>query len=426
MWSRRLAFSLLASLGLLASSQPHAETVDARLTTLLLLRDEKPLYELLSVSARDIQASFAQDLQLVFSGWGAASIGSNLVWYDTTRPAHNAFGDVDLAYVQGDVLSRSLSLRLGRQLVSGGITRSMQLDGGSVLLRLPAGFGLSAYVGSPVSQRFDARGTGATWNPYQGSFAVGGRASWVLPQWTDVGISVVDVVDRGDPSRRQVGADLRLTPLRPLTLLANTSYDLYESRWADSSVVAQVQALPQLALIADYRHIEPDLMLARNSFLAVFVVERRDEVGGSVQYDLRKAATLVLDFHSLRLEAASPGYRAISRITWRPERGTTLGLEASKLHTSDDDGYFQLRAFGTKKIAPFACSLDVQEYSLTQSVNGQGNSFLATATIGYPIGSGWSAVVSGDGAVTPFYDRRFDLMAKIVYEPTYQQREVHP
>jgi hypothetical protein len=432
---RRLALGLAASLGLLASGPGRGDTVDASSTTMLIVRDqaragglftEAPIYELLSVSAREVQNPVADHLSLVVSGWGALSLGDNLVWYDTTPPQYRFFGDLDLAYIQGEVLKRTLKLRLGRQLVTGGVTGSLQLDGADALVRLPYGFGVSAYVGSPVSQRFDARGTEATFNPQRGTFAVGGRAYWTLPRWGEIGFSGVDILDRGDPSRRQLGADARLTPLRPLTILASSAYDLYESRWAEATVGAQVQVNSRLLVSADYRHVEPDLFLPRDSLLAIFSFERRNEAGGSVQYGLCKTLTLLVDYHYQKQVDSGAGHRTIGRATWQPARDTTVGVELGKLRAVQDNGYFNARGFGSQRLDRFTGTLDLQEYAFDHSVNGQGNSFVATGTLGYLIGGGWAALVNGTAAATPYYKSRFDLMAKLTYDQSYRLREVRP
>src|SRR5512133_1620788 len=323
--SRWLApLGLTVSMYVLGASPSRADTVDASSTTMAIVREQPrmgtsvtiaPLYELLSISARNIRNPVADDLQLVFAGWGAVSLNDNLVWYNRNAPTDHVFGDLDLAYLQGEILKRSMQLRLGRQLVAGGVGGGLQLDGGNVLVRLPLGLGVSAYVGAPVSQRFDTRGTIATYNPQRGDFAAGARAYWTLPRWGEVGASFVDVEDHGDPSRRQVGGDLRLTPLRPLTLLANTSYDLHEERWPETNAVAQLQVTRTLLVIADYRHIEPDLLLARNSILAVFAIDRRNEYGGALRLTPWKAITLDGDYHYLDLERGD-GHRAAVLATW--------------------------------------------------------------------------------------------------------------
>src|SRR5690349_17721704 len=87
----RLAVVLAVPLSLVAPSAGRGDTTDASSTTMAIVRDRwnagtseriAPLYELLSVSARDVRNPVAEDLQLVVSGWGALSLGSNLVWYD--------------------------------------------------------------------------------------------------------------------------------------------------------------------------------------------------------------------------------------------------------------------------------------------------------------------------------------------------------
>jgi hypothetical protein len=433
--TRCAALGLATAVCAFAPEPGRAETVDASSTTILIVRDQvragtsntiAPLYELLSVSARDIRNPVAENLQVVFSAWGAGALGRNLVWYDRDRPTNHVFGDLDLAYLQGEILRRHLQLRLGRQLVAGGVTGSLQLDGANALLRLPYGLGVSAYVGSPVSQRFDERGTEATFNPQPGNFATGGRAYWTMPAWGEVGGSWVVLQDHGDPSRRQVGADLRLVPARPLTVFANANYDVYEERWAETNVVGQLQVLRRLLVVADYRHVEPDLLLARNSILAVFVVDRRNEVGGGVRYGPWRDITFDGDYHYLK-QNGGDGHRGRVRAAWTAANDTALGLELTGVETSPND-YLGVRAFASRRRDRFTGTLDLQEYVFDKPVNGPGsghrNSLIATATLGYALGRGFEALVSGTGGATPYYESRFDVMAKLAYNQSYRVREV--
>jgi hypothetical protein len=430
--SRRIA-AVLAALGLAVPAVGRGETVDAESTTMLIVRDQTraggtyrlaPAYEIVSISARDIQNPVAENLQLVFSGWGAGSLGPNKVWYDGSPPQHPIFADLDLAYLQGEILKRAVQLRLGRQIVAGGVTGVIQLDGANVVVRLPYGVGLSAYTGSPVSQRFEERGLETSFNPARGNFAVGGRASLAVPPWGELGVSAVNVMDNGDPSRRQAGADLRLVPVLPLTVLANGNYDLYEERWAEASLLALVQVAPKVSVGADARHVEPDLFLPRDSILSVFASERRNEAGGTVSYGPWKALTLVADYHYQKQIDEGTGHRGSGRATFRPAKGTTAGLELGGLRSVDGSGYVQARAFAAKEIRRCTATLDLQEYGFRREVNGQKNSFIAIGSLAYALGNGWSALVSGAGSQTPYYQSRFDVMAKLVYNQSYHLREV--
>lgn len=437
--SRRLALGLVASLGMLAPGPGKSDTVDASSTTLLIVRAQQregglrtvaPVYELLSVSARDIANPIAENLQLVFSGYGAGSIGRNLVWYGSAPPQDRFFADFDLAYVQGELLRRAVQLRLGRQMAGGGVAGILQVDGASAIVRLPFGIGLGAFAGSPVSHLFDARGGDPTYNPYRGTFAAGGRASFALPSWGEIGASMVEVRDGGDPGRRQAGADVRVMPLPALVVLANTSYDLHEKRWAENNVVAQYQVLPKLLVRADYRQVDPDLFLARDSIMAIFTSERRNEVGAGFQYGLWKGFTFSGDYHYLKEQDGS-GYRAGGRATWAAAHGLSAGAELGVQSMSSkpggsylNNGYLLARAFCSKDFGRVAGTLDLQEYALENEVNGSKNSFIATASAAYLLGRGFSVLLSVSGGATPYYQRRFDVLAKLSYNQSYRLREV--
>jgi hypothetical protein len=236
----------------------------------------------------------------------------------------------------------------------------------------------------------------------------------------------VSVENHGDPSRQQIGADLRATPCRPFTLLASTSYDLYEARWAETSVLGQVQIRPGIVAAVDYRHVEPDLFLARDSILAVFTVERQNEVGGNVHWEASKVVALQADYHFLEREGDSNGHRVEGRATWRPADHATVGVELGTLRSPDGNGYFRVRAFGSVQIERWLGTVDVQEYAFREAINGVDNSFLATASLRRPIGRGFSALLSGSGGVTPYFERRFDVLAKLSYELAYRKREALP
>jgi hypothetical protein len=436
---RPLAVALVLTGASMVPGRARGDTVDVHSTSMLIVRDEAragtlytvaPVYELLSISARNIENPVADDLKVVVSTWGAVSLGKNLVWYDNNPPVYRVFGDLDLAYVQGELFKRTVQLRVGRQLTAGGVMGSIQLDGANALVRLPYGFGVSGFVGSPVSQRFLAPGGDATWNPERGNFATGGRLSYALPPWGEVGVSTAYIQDRGDPSRRWVGGDLRVTPWRPLTLRASTNYDYYEARWVETYFLGQYQVLPKLFVNADYRHVDPDLLLPRDSILAVFTVDRRYEVGAGAQYGPWKRITFAGDYHYLE-DAESAGHRVNARATWRPASDTAVGGEIGFLSNYEspsgsylNNGYYMVRAFGSKTIDRFTATLDLQDYAFQQLINGERNSFLGNATLGYAIGWGFTALASGTGAVTPYYEGRFEFMAKLVYNQSYHLREV--
>ncbi len=427
----RCRASIVALLAALSPAGARADVVEASSSTILSARMEYrdgqavrvvPLYEMLSVSARDIHTSFA-DFQVVLSTWGELDFGPNLTWGPIADRQSRLTGDVDVLYLQADFAKRAVAVRLGRFVVPDGTSRMTQLDGGEARLQLPFGLGVSGYAGSPVSARFMARGGAETWNPVAGDFTAGGRVFYVLPRWGELGASIAYASDHGDPSREDVGVDLRLTPLRSLTLLGSAFYGLYDSRLGEGNAQLLWQWLPKLQLGAEYRYVEPGLLLPRNSILSVFTEDTRNEVGLSVHAGPFSRVSVDLEVFDVMESDRPDGTRVRARGTWRPRASTALGLEVAWLY-DPISGYVYGRAFASQDVGPFFLSADLQDAHYTKPVNGFDNSFLGTANVGYRIGGGFSALLSGTAGTTPFLSSRFDFLAKLAYNATYAMREV--
>lgn len=416
------------------ASAPRADTVQARSTTLLIDRQDfrdgnlqtaVPIYEIVDLSASDVRTPYTDDLEIAVSTWGALDAANQVRFWQNGALAtdRRLSGDVNTAYVRADFLGKALTLRAGRQLIAYGTARMVQLDGGQLQLALPAGFGLSGYVGSPVQPRFQARGGPFTVGSTTATFMTGGRASWRYPGLLDVGASVAVATDRGDPSRRDVGADLRLTPHRMLALVGSGWWSLYEGRVGEGSIAALLTPIRLVDVTLDYRFTEPALFLPRNSILAVFAEDKRNTVGGAVRWEAARDLVLDADYHLLLADAGT-GHWARTKATYHPGGpSTTVGAEASYLR-SPSNGYVLARLFGVKNLAALTGTLDLYGYFFREAVNGQDQALTATATMGYEFARGWRALVAGTAGTTAYLSSQFELLAKLVFNETYVAREV--
>ena len=337
-------------------------------------------------------------------------------------------------YLQGKLLDRRLTLRVGRAQVQTGVARMIQLDGGQAIGLLPYGFRLAAYAGVPVSQRFSTRTGFRNWNPLGGDFAYGGRLGWSLAlpgvpgRGLDIGASANIVNDHGDPAKQEIGGDLRLKLSEPVTVTAFTAYSVFDERVSEGTVRADWNATRKLVVEADYRYIAPDLFLARNSILSVFTSADRQAFGGGGEYRIGRGLRVGGAYHLL-LEPGDKGesneeigHEADARVEW--ERGPTLaGLEGFFLD-SFDNGYVGGRLFGRHEIGKAFASAEVLVHVFREEVNGEKTAVTGTLSAGYEILKGLSAVVAGRAGMTPFLERTFDVMAKLVYGQTYVKTEV--
>lgn len=442
----RKTLLIAAALALVAGPDVRADTVEVTSTTMVTAGQQTrdgvsggkpdlvtvvPAYEIVSISARDIRTPFADDLQLVLSGWGSYDFDHRR-WDNGTESSLT--GDLMTGYVQGRLLDRHLTLRLGRAYVSTGVSRMIQIDGGEAIVLGPAGFKLSGYVGSPVSQRFASRSGIRSWNPTGGDFAYGGRLSWAwaLPgaagRGLELGASANVVEDSGDPVRREVGADFRLQPLANVSFVGFGAYSLYDERFSEARLMGRWSPVRRLEVTADWRFVAPDLFLARNSILSVFSASSWNQFGVGASYELGHGLTLGGDYH-LQVEPARRydsgefyGHDAAARLDWA--RGQSeAGAEVTWLDALEN-GYVGARAYGKRTCGRYFGAADLMAHFFREKVNGESYALTGTLSAGVELIRGFSAVISGRAGVTPFMEQTYDVMAKLVYNQTYRLKEV--
>ena len=430
--TNRLRLMVLAAALALAGAA-RADTVRASSTTMLLARQDfrdgstitaVPVYELIDVNASDMHTRYA-DFEVALSTWGSIDLADKRFWQNGASVDSRFTGDVNVGFVRADLLNHALTLRLGRQMIADGTSRMVQIDGAAAEVRLPANFGLTGYAGSPVAPRFTTRGGTEVVGNLAATFTTGGRAYWRYPGLLDLGASVVVATNGGDPARQDVGVDFKLTPHHLIALTGSDFWSLYEDRIGEAAVAAQVFPVHHLDVTVDYRHVEPDLFLSRNSILAVFAADKRNDVGGAVHYGGIKFVALDADYHYL-IEDAGHGHWARLKGTAHPSVSSTAGVELSYLKNaaSVDNGYKQARLFGAVELYKVTGTLDLNGYFYDGAINGEKKSLLATATIAYPLWRGWRATLAGSAGTTPYMESQFDLMAKLVYDQIYAVREV--
>ena len=438
---RLLSWTAAALAAALCAAPAAADTVRATSTTLFYTREDPyrvgggsreieldrvaPLFEMISVTASDVSTAFAEEVEVVLSTWGAYEIGDIRRWQNgaSTASERRASGDVDVGYVKGELFGRRLIRRVGRQLISEGASRMVHVDGAQLRLRLPFGVGVSAYAGSVVPPRFAGRGGELMTGNHRADFATGGRLSWFFPGVLEVGASAALARDRGDVSRQDVGADLRLFLPMHVQLAGSSFYSLYEERLGEAEVAASWRGSRAVQVTADYRHVEPDLFLPRTSIFSVFAEDQRDDVGGSVRVLPVPTLAVDADYHYL-FERGGNGHRARLKGVWSPRKAYDVGAEGQLLLHPDDAGYSLVRAFMAWRRGALEATADVLSAFLDRKVNEERLSLTATATAGYRFAPGWKVLLAGSGGTTPVLIRHFDVLAKLVYDQTYVTREV--
>jgi hypothetical protein len=245
----------------------------------------------------------------------------------------------------------------------------------------------------------------------------------------ELGASTNFVLDGGATVREEAGGDLRLQPFAgsDLALAGFGTYDLYDRRLSEASAALSVSASRKLHLTADWRFVEPGLLLSRNSILSVFSASTWTEFGGGARYDLGRGLSAGADLH-LRLEPVvmdgshHTGAAAAGRLDWEAGR-TSAGVELSYLNAVLN-GYTGVRVYARRDLGRIYVTGDVQAQRFREDVNGQSTAITGTASAGYPLGQGFTALVSGTAGMTPYLEQSFGVFAKLAYNQTYRTVEV--
>ncbi len=393
----------------IASGDSSAATVDASSITLVAARPDwrdgqvhtvVPFIEWVSISAKGIEGWWFEDIKLNVSAWGAAD-SSNV------HSPQTVAGDVDVAYVQGSLLRRRITLRLGRQFLPAGVGRAQSMDGLSAEAALWRRLGITAYGGAPVVPRFAVA---------RGDTLVGGRLFWRQSFDTEVGASIIQVMDHGLVARRDLGADFRYAALRSLSFTGFSLWSIVERRLAQGELSAQWQATSRVSVLAAYRRTSPDLLLPRTSLFSVFVADSRTEGGGEITWEAARCLSLTGNYFAL-WTGDGVGRDANASATIRVGSGDRLGARVRSL-SGISKSYVEARTWFQHRFSPFlSASIDLQSDWFDIAINGRRFSSTATGNIAFSFAPGWTGVLTALGGVTPFFDHRFEGMAKVVFNP---------
>jgi hypothetical protein len=409
----------VALLYLLAAAPAGAVALDASLTTLIAGRQDPrdgrvysavPAYQSISLTLSDVKLKFVDDVRLVLSAWGQATF---------IDPQAGLAADLDLFYLEGKLFKQRLHIRLGRQLLYGGAFRSLPVDGAMVNVRVVQGLHIMAAGGAPVTPLF---GTS------RGDALGGVRLSYRIAWNGEVGLSFVQVSEKGRTLRQEAAADLQLQPHRMVWLTGFAALSTVDARVSEADVALRVTPHRIVEASVDWRRLAPDLFIPRSSIFSVFSQETRDEAGASVY--LRPHARVRLYLHSHLISAeAGLGHRTAGKFTLSlgPQGQATVGVEARIYGLPDERGFEQLRLFATYRVLTrLFFTVDCDGYHLDRPVNGQTFSFTGAGTIGVDIGRGVRTLITLIGDTTPQVQSRFEGLFKLAVNETVFFHERRP
>ncbi|HET9931285.1 MAG TPA: hypothetical protein VFQ35_11380 [Polyangiaceae bacterium] len=351
-----------------------------------------PITQYVTLSARDIDAPWRRDsVDIEVALWGRVHL------YDLT--SQDRFdGDVQSANVRQRF--GKFALRLGRQFVAGGAARYARFDGGDLTVDLGAGFWAEGYAGFTAMPRWNERpsylylGTASD----SGVRSLASTPAAARDSYWQAGARVGFMHVRGDAvvsfheqhealglAHRNLGANARYMIADKATLGGTAILDLDTNRFADASLFVDYFFSRKVDASLEYFHLEPSLLLSRQSVLSVFTTDAYDEFGGSVRVRPTSSLTLQgLGFANGYSDGEVGGRTELSASAWVDDRRLTFVRLAYARVLAPDNGYNSARASVGRKFGRWLMStVEAYYYLYDREVRGARSSSVYAATLTY-------------------------------------------
>jgi hypothetical protein len=273
------------------------------------------------------------NLSLHLFGWGRTDL-SDASNFDGSKSG----GYLNYGYLQYQFNQANAEIKAGRFTVNQS-TGFEQVDGVSARADLRGGFTISAFGGKPVLYR-TVDPTSQTDYNFQRDFIYGTRLAWRLPQAAEIGLSYLQDGSKAaqdlthpslvDYSRKQVGADILVTPTSSFDFRGRTVFDVAKhpdvapgakdhSNIAEHDYTATWKLGSQVAVSGNYAERNYYAYFAGTNLPSLFRQDDNDAFrgwGGKVTWTTNAALQLVADYRHMHRETFGDVNRTGGELRW--------------------------------------------------------------------------------------------------------------
>jgi hypothetical protein len=296
----------------------------------------------------------SDNLSLHLFGWGQTDL-SNASSFDGTSKSG---GYLNYGYLQYRFNQANAEIKAGRFTVNQS-TGFEQVDGVSVRTDLRGGFTFSAFGGKPVLYK-TVDPAAQTDYDFQRDVIYGTRLAWRLPQAAEIGISYLQdgskpAKDLTHPSpvdytRKQVGADITITPTSSFDVRGRTVFDVADhpavapgapshNNIAEHDYTATWKLGSQVAVSGNYAERNFYAYFAGTNLPSLFRQDDKDMFrgwGGKVTWTTDRAFQLVGDYRHMHRETFGDVNRFGGEMRWTfNEKAVLFGLGAHWANAQD-------------------------------------------------------------------------------------------
>lgn len=283
----------------------------------------------------------SDQLSLHLFGWGRTDL-SDASHFDGSKSG----GYLNYGYLQYRFDQANAEIKAGRFTVNQ-TTGFEQVDGVSARTDLRGGFSVSGFAGRPVYfKTVDPRNQSDY--EFQQDFMFGTRFAWRMPKMGEIGLSYLqdgtkaakdlDVPSPIDYTRKQLGVDVRISPISMFDFRGRTVFDVAShlaqapgtrdrSNIAEHDYTATVKVSEQVTVAGNYAERNFFAYFAGTNLPSLFRQDDNDMFrgwGGSVTWNTPWSIQLVGDYRHMHRETYGDSSRIGGELRWANSEKTLM------------------------------------------------------------------------------------------------------
>ena len=332
-----------------------------------------PLNQFLTINAAD------SDQKLSFSlyGWGRLQLED---------PSKSGDGDLTTGFLNYRFPKSNAFIRAGR-FYEFQITGVEQVDGVAARTDIGKYFALSVFGGAPVRTEFDNKG----------DLIYGGKATFKVPRYLEVGVSALredgaSTIRRDSvkDSRDLLGGNVFFNPHQMVDFHANASYNLVTEGLQEQRYLVNFRPIDKVQVSADYRDYRYEHYFASTNIPWLFSPDpdgKLRSVGGNINLRPFKPFELTLLYRHYR--KSEPDTVQFDRYGFQTRyfaKPFTAGVHYYRIDGDETDlRYHEFYAFGETRMGKTTANLNVSTHVYDEKIYNEKLDLRIGGSLGYQV-----------------------------------------
>ncbi len=321
--------------------------------------------------------------------------------------------DLQYSYLSFKSKTDNTVVNLGRVMVFEGVAAE-RVDGLYARTDLKAGFGVSAFGGTPVETNINMPGDNVI---YGGRLSQGGDSY-------KIGISALKEEKDSQDYRKEEGIDIWAHAMDKVDITGRSSYNDITKGWMEHTYVLMLGPFSNLRFDTTASWINYDDYFFRATTSALSVIngqildgEKVRILGESASYRATDNVSIIADYKNFdyTIEGAANYYGGLLKYS-ADEGSGGAGLGYHRMSGATDKvRYNEYRVYGYKKLGKFDLTADLLDVVYDAPIFGVKDSYSGSLAAQYDLAEAWKLGADVEYSQNPDFNKDVRGMVKLLY-----------